>query len=98
MTALAVGAEPSSPAWRCVSGRLIRVRVLVVEDEQRLADVLARGLSEAGHEVHVRHTGPDGLLLASNDPFDAVVLDWMLPGQDGPSVCRELRARGVKTP
>jgi DNA-binding response OmpR family regulator len=74
------------------------VRVLVVEDEQRLADVLDRGLSEAGHDVLVRHTGPDGLLMASTEPFDVVVLDWMLPGQDGPSVCRTLRARGVKTP
>src|SRR4051794_4870839 len=93
-----VDAAPSRPSRERGSGRLAHVRVLVVEDEHRLADVLARGLSEAGHEVHVRHTGPDGLLLASNDPFDAVVLDWMLPGQDGPSVCRELRASGVKTP
>jgi two-component system OmpR family response regulator len=74
------------------------VRVLVVEDEQRLADVLARGLAEAGHEVDVRHTGPDGLLAASNAPYDVVVLDWMLPGRDGPSVCRALRDRGIRTP
>lgn len=74
------------------------VRVLLVEDEPRLADVLARGLREAGHDVQVRDTGPDGLLTASTEPFDVVVLDWMLPGQDGPSVCRALRSRGIKTP
>jgi DNA-binding response OmpR family regulator len=74
------------------------MRVLVVEDEERLAAVLARGLGEAGHDVVVRHTGPDGLLAASDESFDVVVLDWMLPGQDGPSVCRTMRSRGVRTP
>lgn len=72
--------------------------MLVVEDEERLADVLARGLREAGHEVEVRKDGPSGLLMGSTGTFDAVVLDWMLPGLDGPSVCRALRSRGVKTP
>jgi DNA-binding response OmpR family regulator len=74
------------------------MRVLVIEDDERLADVLARGLADAGHQVSVRDTGPDGVVLAMADPFDAVVLDWMLPGQDGPAVCRELRARGDHTP
>jgi DNA-binding response OmpR family regulator len=74
------------------------VRVLVIEDDEGLADVLARGLADAGHDVAVRRTGPDGVAAAMAGPFDAVVLDWMLPGQDGPSVCRELRARGNHTP
>jgi DNA-binding response OmpR family regulator len=74
------------------------VRVLVVEDELRLADVLRRGLSEAGHTVDVAHTGPEGLLAAGAEAYDAVVLDWMLPGQDGPSVCRALRSAGNRTP
>jgi DNA-binding response OmpR family regulator len=73
------------------------MRVLVIEDDARLADVLARGLADAGHQVSVRHTGPDGLIAAMGDVFDAVVLDWMLPGQDGPAVCREMRARGNRT-
>ena len=73
------------------------VRVLVIEDDERLADVLARGLADAGHDVDVRHTGPDGLAAAMADAYDALVLDWMLPGQDGPAVCRELRARGNHT-
>src|SRR5690349_2938701 len=74
------------------------VRVLVIEDDERLADVLVRGLADAGHEVDVRHSGPDGLAAATAAEHDAVVLDWMLPGLDGPSVCRELRARGIATP
>ena len=74
------------------------VRVLVIEDDERLADVLARALADAGHEASVQHTGPGGVAAAMAGSFDALILDWMLPGQDGPSVCRELRARGNATP
>ena len=74
------------------------VRVLLVEDEPRLAGLVSRFLREAGHSVDVRSTGPSGLLSATTETYDAVVLDWMLPGQDGPSVCRALRANGVRTP
>ena len=74
------------------------MRVLVVEDDERLADVLARGLADAGHEVRLEHTGPGGLAAAMAEVFDALVVDWMLPGQDGRAVCRELRARGNRTP
>jgi len=74
------------------------VRVLVVDDDQRLAAVLTRALSEAGHAAATRHTGPDGLREAVLGDYDAVVLDWMLPGMDGPSVCGALRAQGVLTP
>jgi two-component system, OmpR family, response regulator len=74
------------------------VRVLVVEDERRLAQLLARGLREAGHDADVRHTGGDGLLAATGGDYDTVVLDLMLPGLDGLDVCRKLRARGVRVP
>jgi two-component system OmpR family response regulator len=74
------------------------VKLLVVEDDPRLAEVLARGLRESGHRVSVRHTGPDGLLAGQDRELDGIVLDWMLPEQDGPSVCRALRAAGVRTP
>lgn len=74
------------------------MRVLVVEDEPRLAGLLARGLREAGHTADVRHTGGEGLLAASGGDYDAVVLDGMLPGIDGLTVCRKLRDRGVRTP
>ena len=73
--------------------------MLVIEDDEDLADVLARGLADAGHDdVSVRRTGPAGLAEALAGAYDALVLDWMLPGQDGPAVCRELRARGDDTP
>jgi DNA-binding response OmpR family regulator len=74
------------------------MRVLVIEDDAGLADVLARGLGDAGHDVTVCRTGPDGVIEAMAATYDAVVLDWMLPGQDGPSVVRELRSRGNHTP
>jgi DNA-binding response OmpR family regulator len=74
------------------------MRVLIIEDDSRLADALARGLEDSGHSVSVCHTGPDGLAEAMAGHYDALVLDWMLPGQDGPSVCRELRAHGNHTP
>jgi DNA-binding response OmpR family regulator len=74
------------------------VRVLVVEDERRLADLIARGLREAGHTVDVRHTGSDGLFAATTGGYDSVVLDWMLPGLDGITVCRRLREHGNRLP
>lgn len=72
--------------------------MLVVEDDQRLADILVRGLSEAGHEVAVRDDGLKGLAVVGTQPFDVVVLDWMLPGLDGPSICQAMRDRGDRTP
>src|SRR4051794_30830128 len=74
------------------------MRVLLVEDDARLADVLVRGLADAGHDVSLRRTGPDGLHAAMAAPSDVIVLDWMLPGADGPTVCREMRRRGNHTP
>jgi two-component system OmpR family response regulator len=76
------------------------VRILVAEDDRRLADLLEQSLQEAGWEVEVVHDGraayaralPDGL------PYDVLLLDWMLPGLDGVSVCRRLRSAGSTTP
>ncbi|MEV0808202.1 response regulator transcription factor [Micromonospora sp. NPDC050200] len=74
------------------------MRILVVEDERRLADLLARGLREAGHTVDVEYTGSGGLLAASTGTYDSVVLDVMLPGLDGVAVCRTLRQQGHLMP
>jgi two-component system OmpR family response regulator len=74
------------------------MRVLVIEDDAGLADVLARGLADAGHDVTVSRTGSDGVIEAMAETYEAIVLDWMLPGQDGPSVLRELRERGNHVP
>ncbi len=67
------------------------VRVLVVEDEPRMSTLLARGFREEGYAVDVAHDGTDGLWLASENDYDVVVLDVLLPGLDGLEVCRRLR-------
>ena len=74
------------------------MRVLVVEDETRMARLVKRGLEEEGHAVDVAGDGPEGLWLATENPYAAVVLDVMLPGFDGFEVCRRLRAAGVWAP
>ena len=68
------------------------MRVLVVEDDLRMAALLRRGLEEEGHVVDVETTGERGLWLGSEQPYDAIVLDVMLPDFDGFEVCRRLRA------
>src|SRR2546422_7223289 len=67
-------------------------RVLVVEDDPRLASTLDRVLAAEGHDVEVAVDGNDVLHRARERPFDLVVLDIMLPGPDGISVCRRLRS------
>ena len=68
------------------------VRVLVVEDERRLASAVRRGLTAEGFVVDLAHDGVDGLHLAREGGYDAVVLDLMLPGLSGYQVCERLRA------
>ncbi len=74
------------------------VRVLVVEDETRQAAALQRGLEAEGFAVDVANTGTDGLWLASEQTYDAIVLDVMLPGLNGYKVCAQLRAQQIWTP
>src|SRR5581483_9399142 len=74
------------------------MRVLVVEDEPKLGRLLVRGLGEEGHPADLAPTGEEALWMAKAAPYDAIVLDVMLPGMDGFSTCRELRARNVWTP
>jgi two-component system, OmpR family, response regulator len=74
------------------------MRVLVVEDEPKMADVLARGLREEGYAADVAGTGEDALWMARAVDYDAIVLDVMLPGVDGMETCRSLRAAGVWSP
>jgi two-component system, OmpR family, response regulator len=73
-------------------------RVLVVEDDGETADYLCKGLREVGYTVEHARDGRDGLYLASSSAFDALVMDRMLPGMDGLSVVKALRAAGVETP
>ncbi len=74
------------------------MRILVVEDERELANVLKRGLEEHRYAVDLAFDGDDGLALAEMEPYDLVVLDVMLPGRDGFEVCRRLRAQGRNMP
>jgi DNA-binding response OmpR family regulator len=74
------------------------MRVLVVEDEVRQAAALKRGLEAEGFAVDVASTGTDGLWLATEQSYDAIVLDVMLPGLNGYRVCAELRAKEIWTP
>ena len=74
------------------------MRLLVVEDEYKVASFLKRGLEEAGHVVDVAYTGADGEYLASINSYDVLVLDCMLPDRDGRQVCRDLRSKGNSTP
>jgi two-component system OmpR family response regulator len=74
------------------------MRVLVVDDEVRLADGVRRGLEAEGWAVDVAHDGIDGLWHAREFRYDAVVLDLMMPGMSGWAVCGQLRAEGNWTP
>ncbi len=74
------------------------MRVLLAEDQPKVAAHLARGLREAGYAVDVARDGDEALWLAGNHPYDAMVLDVMMPGKDGITVVRHLRKDGVNTP
>lgn len=74
------------------------MRLLVVEDEKRLATLLHKGLTEEGHAVDLAGSGEDGLDWVSVGEYDVIVLDVMLPGIDGFEVCRRLRREAVHTP
>ena len=72
--------------------------MLLVEDDRRLARLLARRLEGEGHRATAVFTGPEGLELASSHPFDVAVVDVMLPGMDGLGLSRTLRERNVRVP
>jgi len=74
------------------------VRVLIAEDAPRLAQLLRRGLQDDGHAVDLASTGPDALWLGQENPYDAILLDVMLPGMSGYEVCERLRAGRCAVP
>ena len=74
------------------------MRVLVVEDDRKLAGFIAAGLTQAGYAVDVAHDGSEGLALALAAPYDAAVVDLMLPGMDGLALVQTCRRRKVDTP
>jgi two-component system copper resistance phosphate regulon response regulator CusR len=74
------------------------VRILIVEDEEKMAKALRTGLEADEFSVSVAHTGEDGFFLASTEPFDLLILDLMLPRRDGMEVLAALRQRSISTP
>jgi DNA-binding response OmpR family regulator len=74
------------------------MRLLIVEDDPKTANALKKGLEDEGFTVTLAHTGEEGFFLLNAAPFDAVILDWMLPGRAGIEVLKTLRARGSITP
>jgi len=74
------------------------MRVLMVEDDVKMAALVRRGLTEDGHAADVAGTGEDAVWMAQAHPYDAIVLDVMLPGMDGFQACRRLREAGIWSP
>lgn len=74
------------------------MRILVVEDEKKLANFIKHGLEEEKYIVEIANNGEQGLEMAMNNQYDAILLDVMLPGLDGFSILQELRKAGLKVP
>ncbi|MCS7008747.1 MAG: response regulator transcription factor [Chthoniobacterales bacterium] len=74
------------------------MRLLIIEDDEKTAGALRKGLSREGFEVSIATTGEEGFFLLSTEAFDLVVLDWMLPGRDGLEILEAIRARGERVP
>lgn len=74
------------------------MRCLLVEDDAQLREYIAKGLRESGHTVDLADNGKDGLFLATTETYDALVLDWMLPGADGIKILHAIRASGNQVP
>lgn len=74
------------------------MRILVVEDEHRIANMLKKGLEQERFAVDLAYEGNDGFDLASTEDYDLIVLDLMLPGMDGLTICKNLRVKSLHTP
>lgn len=74
------------------------MRILLVDDEVEMADPLSRVLAREGYEVKVAYDGDRGTQLATQEQYDLLILDWMLPKQSGLEICQQLRSRGDTTP
>jgi DNA-binding response OmpR family regulator len=74
------------------------MRILMIEDDREIAEIVRNGLELESHAVDVTSTGEEGEEMATASPYDLIILDLVLPGKDGLEVCRSLRQKGVKTP
>lgn len=73
------------------------MRVLIIEDDQRLAKLVQQTLQEEGYQVDSAYDGDSGYDLIHRDIYEVAIVDWMLPGRDGPSLCRSVRSAGLET-
>ena len=76
----------------------IAMRILIIEDDQEVSAFIAKGMKEARHSIDVAHNGKDGLLLASTEDYDVLIIDRMLPQLDGLSIIKTLRALDKSVP
>lgn len=74
------------------------MRILIVEDEHRIANTIKKGLEQERYAVDVAYNGNDGFDLASTEEYDLIILDLMLPGMDGLTICKELRKKQIHIP
>ena len=74
------------------------MNILIVEDDEKTAGAIVAGLQTEGFVAIAAHKGEDALVTLSQERFDAVILDWMLPGRDGMDVLKTMRSRGITTP
>ena len=74
------------------------MKILVVEDEKKVASFIKRGLEEEGFNVDLAHDGEEGLFMAETNPYSLILMDLMLPKKDGLTVLRELRDKGISIP
>ena len=74
------------------------MHILLIEDESKMADFIERGLREEQYDVDVAYNGEKGLSLVNMNPYDIIILDLMLPGKEGLSICKELRNNKIDTP
>ena len=74
------------------------MKILIVEDEHKIANLLKQGLEQERFVVDIAYDGTSGFDLASSEPFDVIILDRLLPGIDGLEICKKLREQGIHTP
>jgi DNA-binding response OmpR family regulator len=89
-------ADPVSFSADVIYNKLMRI--LIVEDDKKVGGFLERGLQEEQYAVDVCRNGTDALYMAQLNPYDVIILDIMLPGMDGFTVCREMRQKAILTP
>jgi DNA-binding response OmpR family regulator len=77
---------------------MIVMRILIVEDDHKIAQALKRGLERQSYAVDMSHDGEDGLAMATNEPYDLIILDRMLPKLDGMDILKSLRGASIHTP